>query len=73
MCHFLAPVGSVTTIGDAPVFEVAQRCGTTPFLKRGVNNAVLHYTSIQNRCTDHRLVRWQQKSVIDRSHTAEAI
>jgi hypothetical protein len=56
MCHFLAPVGSMTTIGDASVFEIARRCGTTPLLKRGVDNAVLHYTSIQNRCTDHRLV-----------------
>jgi hypothetical protein len=56
MCHFLAPVGSMTTIGDAAVFEIAHRRGTTPFLNRGVNSAVLHHTPIQNRRPDHRLV-----------------
>jgi hypothetical protein len=32
---FQPPVGSMTTIGDAPVFRIAHRCETTPFLKRG--------------------------------------
>jgi hypothetical protein len=55
VCVSFGPIGSMPTIGMASVGSLHE-CDSTPLKGEGVQNALLHHTSIENRCTDHRLV-----------------
>jgi len=50
------------TIGMASVGSLHES-DSTPLKGEGVQNALLHHTSVENRCTDHRLVWWQRQPV----------
>jgi hypothetical protein len=52
MCPFLAQ----TVDAEGPALEFCMERYSTLFEVKGERNALLHYTSIQNRCEDHRLV-----------------
>ena len=55
VCVSFGPIGSMPTIGMASGARLHES-DSTPLKGEGVQNALLHHTSIENRCTDHRLV-----------------
>jgi ABC-type transport system substrate-binding protein len=58
VCLFLAPIGSMPTIGmgQCSKFACTRQHPFEGATGKGVRNDLPHYTSIQNRCEDHRLV-----------------
>src|SRR6516164_3101252 len=70
MCLFWDLMGCRPTNGNGPAFNVCVSAAAKG--RNGPRDALLHYTSIQNRYEDHRLVYRQPRRMIDRSQAAEA-
>src|SRR5437764_12840844 len=59
VCHFCDPAWFDAEVWEEPV--LLNQAGSRG---KGARNALLHHTSIQNRCEDHRLVCRQEYSVV---------
>jgi hypothetical protein len=54
---------------SGPAFKVCKNA-TAPFRgRKGLHDDLLHYTSIENRCENLRLVRRQLRSMVDRARS----